>query len=73
MRFTRDAGRVVIVGRCTDHGAVSTKAAFNPHLDLNKKQRYLLDARATAARGQPATTDHARKRYAGERLEICFA
>jgi L-iditol 2-dehydrogenase len=34
MRFTRDAGRVVIVGQYTDHGAVSS---FNPHLDLNKK------------------------------------
>ncbi len=34
MRFTRDAGRVVVVGQYTDHGAVST---FNPHLDLNKK------------------------------------
>jgi L-iditol 2-dehydrogenase len=33
MRFTRDAGRVVIVGQYTDHGPVS----FNPHLDLNKK------------------------------------
>jgi L-iditol 2-dehydrogenase len=33
MRFTRDAGRVVIVGQYTDHGA----ASFNPHLDLNKK------------------------------------
>ena len=33
MRFTRDAGRVVIVGQYTDHGEVS----FNPHLDLNKK------------------------------------
>jgi L-iditol 2-dehydrogenase len=37
MRFTRDAGRVVIVGQYTDHGAVSEGAAFNPHLDLNKK------------------------------------
>src|SRR5436853_718706 len=37
MRFTRDAGRVVIVGQYTDHGPVSTKAGFNPHLDLNKK------------------------------------
>jgi threonine dehydrogenase-like Zn-dependent dehydrogenase len=37
MRFTRDAGRVVIVGQYTDHGPVSTEAAFNPHLDLNKK------------------------------------
>ncbi len=37
MRFTRDAGRVVIVGQYTDHGPVSNKAAFNPHLDLNKK------------------------------------
>jgi L-iditol 2-dehydrogenase len=37
MRFTRDAGRVVIVGQYTDHGPVSTAAAFNPHLDLNKK------------------------------------
>ena len=34
MRFTRDAGRVVVVGQYTNHGAVST---FNPHLDLNKK------------------------------------
>ena len=33
MRFTRDAGTVVIVGQYTDHGDVS----FNPHLDLNKK------------------------------------
>jgi threonine dehydrogenase-like Zn-dependent dehydrogenase len=37
MRFTRDAGRVVVVGQYTDHGAVSSEAAFNPHLDLNKK------------------------------------
>jgi threonine dehydrogenase-like Zn-dependent dehydrogenase len=33
MRFTRDAGTVVIVGQYTDHGLTS----FNPHLDLNKK------------------------------------
>ena len=33
MRFTRDAGTVVVVGQYTDHGATS----FNPHLDLNKK------------------------------------
>ena len=33
MRFTRDAGTVVVVGQYTDHGDVS----FNPHLDLNKK------------------------------------
>lgn len=33
MRFTRDAGHVVVVGQYTDHGSVS----FNPHLDLNKK------------------------------------
>jgi L-iditol 2-dehydrogenase len=33
MRFTRDAGRVVIVGQYTDHG----EALFNPHTDLNKK------------------------------------
>lgn len=33
MRFTRDAGTVVIVGQYTDHGPVS----FNPHLDLNQK------------------------------------
>ena len=33
MRYTRDAGRVVIVGQYTDHG----DALFNPHLDLNKK------------------------------------
>src|SRR5438270_12944161 len=37
MRFTRNAGRVVVVGQYTDHGPVSTKAGFNPHLDLNKK------------------------------------
>jgi threonine dehydrogenase-like Zn-dependent dehydrogenase len=37
MRFTRDAGRVVVVGQYTDHGPVSSGAAFNPHLDLNKK------------------------------------
>ena len=33
MRFTRDAGVVVVVGQYTDHGP----ASFNPHLDLNKK------------------------------------
>jgi L-iditol 2-dehydrogenase len=33
MRFTRDAGRVVVVGQYTDHG----ESSFNPHLDLNKK------------------------------------
>jgi threonine dehydrogenase-like Zn-dependent dehydrogenase len=33
MRFTRDAGRVAIVGQYTDHG----DAAFNPHADLNRK------------------------------------
>ncbi len=33
MRFTRDAGTVVIVGQYTDHGLTS----FNPHLDLNRK------------------------------------
>jgi L-iditol 2-dehydrogenase len=33
MRFTRDAGRVVIVGQYTDHGPVE----FNPHSDLNRK------------------------------------
>ena len=33
LRFTRDAGRVVVVGQYTDHGDVS----FNPHLDLNRK------------------------------------
>ena len=37
MRCTRDAGRVVIVGQYTDHGPVSAEAAFNPHLDLNRK------------------------------------
>ena len=37
MRFTRDAGRVVILGQYTDHGPVSPEAAFNPHFDLNKK------------------------------------
>jgi threonine dehydrogenase-like Zn-dependent dehydrogenase len=33
LRFTRDAGRVVVVGQYTDHGDV----AFNPHHDLNRK------------------------------------
>lgn len=33
MRFTRDAGRVCVVGQYTDHGEIP----FNPHLDLNKK------------------------------------
>lgn len=33
MRYTRDAGRVVIVGQYTDHGSTS----FNPHTDLNRK------------------------------------
>ena len=37
MRYTRDAGRVVIVGQYTDHGPVSEEVRFNPHLDLNKK------------------------------------
>jgi threonine dehydrogenase-like Zn-dependent dehydrogenase len=39
MRFTRDAGVVVIVGQYTDHG----ETTFNPHLDLNRKH---LDLRA---------------------------
>lgn len=33
MRWTRDAGRVVVVGQYTDSGEVP----FNPHLDLNRK------------------------------------
>jgi threonine dehydrogenase-like Zn-dependent dehydrogenase len=33
MRFTRDAGRVVVVGQYTDHGPVE----FNPHTELNRK------------------------------------
>src|SRR5205823_13680907 len=33
MRYTRDAGCVVVVGQYTDHGEIS----FNPHLDLNRK------------------------------------
>jgi L-iditol 2-dehydrogenase len=33
MRFTRDAGRVVIVGQYTDHG----DTPLNPHQDLNRK------------------------------------
>lgn len=37
MRFTRDAGRVVIVGQYTDHGPIPPEAAFNPHFDLNRK------------------------------------
>jgi L-iditol 2-dehydrogenase len=38
MRFTRDAGRVIVVGQYTDHGPLPQTAGFNPHLDLNKKQ-----------------------------------
>ncbi|MFG0258429.1 MAG: zinc-binding dehydrogenase [Phycisphaerales bacterium JB043] len=38
MRFTRDAGRVVVVGQYTDHGTID----FNPHLDLNKKHLEIL-------------------------------
>jgi L-iditol 2-dehydrogenase len=33
MKFTRDAGTVVVVGQYTDHGSTT----FNPHLDLNRK------------------------------------
>jgi threonine dehydrogenase-like Zn-dependent dehydrogenase len=33
MRYTRDAGRVVVLGQYTDHGTV----AFNPHTELNRK------------------------------------
>jgi threonine dehydrogenase-like Zn-dependent dehydrogenase len=33
MRFTRDAGRVIVLGQYTDHGSV----AFNPHTHLNRK------------------------------------
>lgn len=33
MRFTRDAGTMVVVGQYTDHGP----ASFNPHSDLNRK------------------------------------
>ena len=33
MRYTRDAGRVVVVGQYSDHGEVG----FNPHFDLNRK------------------------------------
>jgi L-iditol 2-dehydrogenase len=40
MRFTRDAGRVVVVGQYTDHGEI----LFNPHLDLNRKH---LDVRGS--------------------------
>ncbi len=43
MRFTRDAGRVVIVGQYTDHGPLPGEAEFNPHSDLNRKH---LDVRA---------------------------
>ena len=37
MRFTRDAGRTVIVGQYTDHGPLPNESSFNPHLDLNRK------------------------------------
>jgi threonine dehydrogenase-like Zn-dependent dehydrogenase len=33
MRYTRDAGRVVVVGQYTDHG----ETLFNAHSDLNRK------------------------------------
>ena len=33
MRYTRDAGRVVVLGQYTDHGGVE----INPHHDLNRK------------------------------------
>ena len=33
MRYTRDAGTVVVVGQYTDHGNIE----FNPHTDLNRK------------------------------------
>jgi threonine dehydrogenase-like Zn-dependent dehydrogenase len=33
MRYTRDAGRVAVLGQYTDHGEV----AFNPHSQLNRK------------------------------------
>lgn len=33
MRYTRDGGRVVVVGQYTDHG----ETGFNPHADLNRK------------------------------------
>jgi L-iditol 2-dehydrogenase len=33
MRFTRDAGRVVVLGQYADGG----EASFNPHADLNRK------------------------------------
>ena len=38
MRFTRDAGRVVIAGQYTDGG----EASFNPHADLNRKHLEVL-------------------------------
>jgi L-iditol 2-dehydrogenase len=64
MRFTRDAGRVVIVGHYTDHGPLPAGAAFNPHLDLNKKH---LDVRGCWGsdfshfyRGAQITTDVSR-------------
>ena len=62
MRYTRDAGRVVVVGQYTDHGEV----AFNPHLDLNKKH---LDVRGCWGsdfshfyRGAQVMSDPARSR-----------
>lgn len=32
-RFTRDAGRVVVLGQYTDHG----EAPYNPHTDINRR------------------------------------
>lgn len=63
MRFTRDAGTVVVVGQYTDHGETS----FNPHLDLNKKHldvrgcwgsefsHFYRAAQIAAQRGEPWT------------------
>jgi L-iditol 2-dehydrogenase len=60
MRFTRDAGRVVVVGQYTDHG----ETVFNPHRDLNQKH---LDVRGCWGsdsshfyRGVQIVSDHIR-------------
>lgn len=63
MRYTRDAGRVVIVGQYTDAG----NACFNPHTDLNKKHLEIRGCwgcefshiyRAVQLMSNPARTKH---------------
>lgn len=61
MRFTRDAGTVVVVGQYTDHGLTS----FNPHLELNQKH---LDVRGCW--GSEFTHFYRSAQLAAERADI---